>query len=86
MVHPSLAGQKGKKKGKKEEAAQLTHCFSCIIAASIQGKPVCPSFHALSSSGLSSHVIWRQIALPATRSKLGVWVPTARRGGGGAGA
>jgi hypothetical protein len=45
---------------------------SCVMAASIQGKPVRPSVHAASSTGSACHGIWRQLALPTMWSKLGV--------------
>jgi len=35
-------------------------CLSCVMMASIQGKPVRPSAHLASASGFWSHGIWRQ--------------------------
>ena len=36
-------------------------CLSCVIMASIQGKPVRPSAHLASASGFWSHGIWRHV-------------------------
>lgn len=49
-------------------------CRSCVMIASIQGKPVLPSAHFAKASGFLSQGIWMQIGFPSIRSNLGLLV------------